>query len=238
MGKRIRAQKIGCSKRRRSLRHRIKEKPEYPSLEKMRETMSGVITDIHHSHGRNAPVAEIQYDSGEKAVILAPIGLGVGDSVSYGQKIQPAKGNCMFVSQIPEGTQVHNLEQRPGDGGQYAKSAGSFIRIVSHDEKGTVLRLPSGAFKTVNNLCRASIGIVAGSGIKEKPFVKAGAKRFARYAKGQLHSRTSGIHMNSRDHPFGGGRHPHTGKPITVSRHAPPGRKIGSIAARRTGKKR
>jgi large subunit ribosomal protein L2 len=98
--------------------------------------------------------------------------------------------------------------------------------------------MPSGAFKTVHNMCRANIGIVSGGGKHEKPFVKAGSKRFAKYAKGKMHSIVCGVNMNSCDHPFGGGRHPHTGKSRSVSRHAPPGRKVGAIASKRSGKKR
>ncbi|MDP7622043.1 MAG: 50S ribosomal protein L2, partial [SAR324 cluster bacterium] len=174
----------------------------------------------------------------EKGLLIAPLGLAVGDEITHGAKATISKGSCVFVSQIPEGTQVYNVESFPGDGGKIGRSAGNTVRIVSHDVKGTVIQLPSGAFKTVNNQCRANIGVAAGGGQHEKPFVRAGAKRYSRYAKGKLHSIVCGVNMNPRDHPFGGGRHPHTGKGISVSRHAPPGRKVGAIASKRTGKKR
>jgi len=239
MGKIIRAQRIGKSRRRSSPSHRFKGNVCHPELRKSREKLvKGTVIDIVHDPGRTAPLVKVKYENGEKGLLIAPTGLYVGDEVSYGTKTSPRFGSTLFISQIPEGTQVYNVESLPGDGGKFGRSAGNSIRIVSHAQKNTVIQLPSGAFKTVNNLCRANIGTVAGGGRQEKPYVRAGSKRYAKHAKGKIHNIVCGVNMNSCDHPFGGGRHPHTGKPITISRHAPPGRKIGSISARRTGKKR
>src|SRR3989338_8931740 len=121
---------------------------------------------------------------------------------------------------------------------KFARSAGTFCRIVTHDQRGTVVQLPSGSFKTVDSKCRAGIGIVAGAGREEKPLLKAGKHYHLMQARNKLWPVGKGVNMNPVDHPFGGGGHPHTGKPKTVSRNAPPGRKIGSIAARRTGMQR
>jgi|TARA_Y100000310_G_C20685603_1_gene818733 large subunit ribosomal protein L2 len=239
MGKVIRAQRIGKSPRRASPSHRFKGKAMHPALKLSKEQLvKGKVTDIFHAPGRNTPLAKVMFENKEKSLLIAPLGIAVGDEVSYGVKAEKNLGSCLYISQIPEGTQVYNVESLPGDGGKFGRSAGNTVRIVSHDAKGTVIQLPSGSFKTVNNMCRANIGVAAGSGRHEKPMVKAGNKRYLKQAKSKIHSVVCGVNMNPRDHPFGGGRHPHTGKPITISRHAPPGRKIGSIGARRSGKKR
>lgn len=239
MGKVIRAQRIGCSWRRRSLGHRAKGKPEHIDSIKMQERfVKGVVKEINHVPMRGTPVAKVTYENGEKSLVIAPVGLYVGDQVSYGTNAEINLGSCMYISKIPEGTQIYNVEGSPGDGGKYARSAGSTVRIVSRDANGTTIQLPSGAFKTVNNLCRANIGVAAGGGKNEKPYLKAGSKRYAKYSKGKMHSIVCGVNMSPRDHPFGGGKHPHTGKPKSVSRNAPPGRKVGAIASKRTGKLR
>jgi len=100
-----------------------------------------------------------------------------------------------------------------------------------------MVKLPSGATKLLKDACRATIGVVAGGGRIEKPFLKAGKKFHWMRAKGHKYPRVRGVAMNACSHPFGGGRHQHPGKPTTVSRHAPPGRKVGHIAARMTGRK-
>jgi large subunit ribosomal protein L2 len=139
---------------------------------------------------------------------------------------------------IPEGTMVCNIELRPGDGGRMARSSGSFATVVSHSEKGTVLKLPSKRNVEVKNDCRATIGVVSGGGRKDKPFMKAGEKYHMKRAKGQVYPVTKGVKMTAASHPHGGGRHRRPGKSTTVSRHAPPGKKVGLIAARSSGKKK
>ena len=128
------------------------------------------------------------------------------------------------------------MELNPGDGGKVCRTAGSSAVVVSHDRNKTVIRLPSHKFRTLSSQCRATIGKVAGSGITEKPFVKAGTKSYAMAVRNKLYPRTSGVAMNPVDHPFGGKTKP--GKHKSVSRNAPPGRKVGSISPRRTGKKK
>jgi large subunit ribosomal protein L2 len=239
MGKRIRAQRIGVSPRRRSPGHRFKGAIKHASLQSFAEgTSKGEVIDFLHDPGRTAPVARVKFEDGSIESVIAPNSLSVGDEVSKGPSAKTSLGNSVFLSKIPEGTLVYNVEANPGDGGKFARASGTFIKIVSHDPTGTVVQMKSGAFKTLNAKCRANVGVVAGGGRLEKPFVKGGTKRKVMRARGKLHPRVSGVHMNPTDHPFGGGNHPHIGKPKTVSRHAPPGRKVGSISPKRTGKKR
>ncbi|RLF15881.1 MAG: 50S ribosomal protein L2, partial [Thermoprotei archaeon] len=149
-----------------------------------------------------------------------------------------ALGNVLPIGNIPEGYPVYNIEMEPGDGGKLVRSAGSYATIVSHSGDKTVIQLPSGAFKTLSSKCRATIGIPAGGGRGEKPFVKAGKKYHYARARGKVYPLVRGVAMNPVSHPHGGGSHQHVGRPSTVSKNAPPGRKVGSIGARRTGRRK
>ena len=133
---------------------------------------------------------------------------------------------------------VCNIELRPGDGGKIARSSGSFGVVVAHLGGETSINLPSKRIVKLSNECRATIGIVAGGGRTEKPFMKAGEKFYAKKAKGQLFPVTKGVKMAAASHPHGGGRHRRPGKSTTVSRNAPPGKKVGLIAARNSGKRK
>jgi len=127
-----------------------------------------------------------------------------------------------------------------GDCGTFARCSGNYATIVNHlpDEGLTRIKLPSGAKKLVSTFCRGTVGIVAGGGRIEKPILKAGRAHHKYKAKRAEWPIVKGVAMNPVEHPFGGGNHQHIGKPSTVSRYAPAGRKVGLIAARRTGRLR
>ena len=238
MGKTIRAQRIGKVGRK-ATGHRNKGAAEHiPLKESKNNLVKGKVTDLFHDPGRTAPMARVGYENGTKQNIIAANNLGIGDEVAYGINAPIKVGSTLYISDIPEGTLVYNVEATPGDNGKFGRSSGTFIRVATHDVKNTVVQMPSGSFKTLNSKCRATIGVVAGGGRKEKPWVKAGSKHYAKKARGRTDPWVCGVNMNPTDHPHGGGNHPHIGKPATVSRHTPPGRKVGSIAARRKGKKR
>ena len=238
MGKRIRAQKIGKKTSRGVPSHRFKGATKQVAMSKTKTGIfNGEVIDIQHDPGRSAPIAEIRYEDGTKTNMIAPAKLATGTIVQTGTDAEIMEGNSLPLKSIPEGTLVYNVEKTPGDGGKFARASGTFIRVVTQSAEGVVLKLPSGAFKTLHPESRATIGIVAGGGRKEKPFVKAGKKYLAMKARGKLYPRVSGVHMNPLEHPYGGGNHPHIGKPKTVSKSTPPGRKIGSIGAKKTGKK-
>lgn len=191
------------------------------------------VVDIFNNQAHSAPVALIRSEDGKKAMIPAADGMYVGQMLTGAAK----SGNTLPLSQIPEGTNIYNIELHPGDGGKLVRGSGSFARIVAKEGKVAVVRLPSGSSKKFSLSCRAVVGTVAGAGRLDKPLVKAGNAFFKYKARNKLWPRSAAIHMNAVDHPFGGGRHPHTGKPQTTSANAPPGRKVGSIKARRMGKK-
>lgn len=130
--------------------------------------------------------------------------------------------------------------QKAGDRGALARASGDYAIVVAHNPDAGITRvkLPSGAKKVLNSACRAMIGQVAGGGRTEKPVLKAGRNYYKYKAKRNEWPRTRGVAMNPVEHPHGGGNHQHVGHPTTVSRYAPPGQKVGLIAARRTGRLR
>ena len=163
-----------------------------------------------------------------------------GQHIFCGKKAQIAVGNVLPLHSIPEGSLVCNVEQYMGDRGSFARTSGTYAIIVSHSEEDhkTKLKLPSGAKKTVTSNARAMLGLVAGGGRIDKPILKAGNQYHKYKAKRHVWPRTKGVCMNPVEHPFGGGNQQHLGKPSTVRRDIPAGRKVGLIAARRTGRLR
>ena len=180
----------------------------------------------------------MKFENGEKKFILAPESIQIDDEIEYGISAPIKFGNTLPLAEIPEGTPIYDIENTPGDGGRFVRSSGTYASLITHDANQSVVELPSGELKYLNPRCRASIGVVAGGGRKEKPFLKAGNRWHAYKAKGKKFMTVRGVAMNAVDHPHGGGNRQHPGRPTTVSRHAPPGRKVGSIAAKRTGLKR
>jgi large subunit ribosomal protein L2 len=231
MGKRITAQRRGKGHRYAAPSHRYKGEAKH-----LRDG-KGTVIDLVHDPLHTAPLAKVKHESGEKTWTLANEGLSVGAVIESGPAVPVAVGNTLPIGNIPEGTTVFNVEKNAGDGGKFARSGGNNAIIVSHGPK-TMVRLPSGKFVPLQKTCRATIGVLAGGGRGDKPFTKAGNKHHSIRSKATNYPVVSGVAKNPVDHPHGGGAHQHVGKPSTVSRHAPPGRKVGSIAARKTGRGR
>ena len=193
------------------------------------------ITDIMHSPGHNAPIMEVKAQNGEKTLVIAPEGVRVGQEITIGQKNEIKSGNIIMLKDIPPGTPIFNIEIRPGDGGKFVRTSGTFAKIVGKTEKGIKIVLPSKKTKIFNEKCKATIGVVAGGGRKERPFYKAGNLFKKMRQKNQLYPVVSGVAKNAVDHPFGGSSSASKGRPNTAPKNAPPGRKVGKIRARRTG---
>merc|ERR1711972_431285 len=163
-----------------------------------------------------------------------------GQFIYCGKKAQLIPGNILPLESMPPGTVINNCEKQAGDKGKFAKTSGGFAQIIQHIEGAgkTRIRLPSGQKKTISSLARASVGIVAGGGRIDKPLLKAG-RAFHKYrVKRNSWPKTRGVCMNPVEHPHGGGNHQHIGFPSTVRRDTSAGRKVGLIAARRTGRVR
>ncbi|MAG50156.1 50S ribosomal protein L2 [archaeon] len=198
----------------------------------------GRIIDLVHCPGHSAPLARVRYEDGEQVYMAAPEKVAVNDIIASGIEAPVQDGNTLPLNKIPEGMSIYNIEKNPGDGGKFCRSSGAFAKIVTKFSNKIVIKFPSKEQKSFNPECRATIGIVAGSGRTEKPFVKAGNRFYAMKARNKLYPRTSGVSMNSVDHPFGSGRGSHMGKPATPPRNASPGRNIGLIRASRTGRRK
>ncbi len=184
--------------------------------------IEATVERLEYDPNRTAFIALIKYDDGELAYILAPQRLGPGDKVISGNRVDVQPGNAMPLANIPVGTIVHNVEMKPGRGGQIARSAGTYVQLVGKDSGYAQLRLGSGEVRMVPEQCMASIGAVSNSDQQNINLGKAGRKRW-------LGRRpvVRGVAMNPVDHPHGGGegrtsggRHPVTpwGKPTKGAR--------------------
>ncbi len=240
MGKRVRQRRKGTGTNAyRSLSFTFKEKIEMKSYNEIEKNnaVKGIVIDIVDSRAHHAPLAKIKFQDGEQSVIPAPYRIKKGDEVESGDKAGVNLGNSLPLKNVPEGTFISAIETYPGSGPKLCRSSGSFARLVSKTQEGILIELPSKKQKVLNENCRVIIGIVAGSGRTEKPFVKAGTKHHAMRVRGNPYPRVSGVAMNALNHPFGSGRGRHVGKSKTPPRNAPPGRNVGSIRARRTGRR-
>ena len=232
MGKRLITQRRGRGgSQYRSPSHRHVDDVRLPAF----NNGSGIITDLIHAPGRTSPLAEVDFD-GKKDYLLAVEGTKVGQELTVG-KGEIVPGNIMTLMDIPEGTPIHNIESLPGDGGKYAKTAGTSASVISRGDKVVVL-MPSGVLKEFNPNCRAAIGVVAGGGRDDKPFAKAGKKHHTLRSRSKAYFKVSGVAMNPVDHPHGGGSHKHVGKPSTVGRNVPPGRKVGRLSPQKKNKRK
>jgi len=198
--------------------------------------LKGDVSEIVHDPGRGTPLALLKFENGERFYVPATEGLGLEQKVARGGTATAEIGNILPIGRMPEGTMVCNLELNPGDGGTIARSSGAYALVVAHTPRGTEVRLPSGKSVYLKDECRATVGVISAAGRTEKPFLKAGAKMQLMSTRGRRWPIVKGQKMVAASHPYGGGRHKHAGKPTTVSRTTPPGRKVGLIAARQTGR--
>jgi len=194
----------------------------------------GVVIKLLNSSGHTAPLAKIKYNEGT-FYIPAFKGMIEGQKIYFGKELK--EGNILQLKDIPVKTKIYQLESRPGDGGVFIKSGGNSATVSRITEEGIFVLMPSKKERKFNPNCRAIIGIVAGAGRLDKPIIKAGKQHHIKKAKSKLWPRTSAVKMNAIDHPFGSGRAKNPKSKI-AKRNAPPGRKVGLIRPRRTGKKK
>ena len=186
-----------------TVRHRgggAKRKYRIIDFRRQKDGIIATVTAIEYDPNRTANIALLSYADGEKAYILAPKGLKVGDKIESGEKADIKVGNCLPLSCIPEGTMVHNVELKAGKGGQMARSAGSSVQILGREGKYTLLRLASGEVRKVLSTCRATIGEVGNADHELVKVGKAGRKRHM-----GIRPTVRGSVMNPNDHPHGGG---------------------------------
>jgi large subunit ribosomal protein L2 len=201
------------------------------------ELLKGEVIDLIKENGRNAIIAEISFDNGNKEFIIAAEGIYLGQKIQQGPGAELKIGNISPLNNLPEGCPIFNIEKVVGDGGTLVKSAGNYALMISKDKRKTTIKMPSGKLISLPLAVRATIGNTSCGGKGEKPFTKAGTKFFAMKSKKIMWPRVRGVAMNAVDHPFGGAQH-HAGKSKSTSRNAPVGRKVGAIASKRTGRKK
>jgi large subunit ribosomal protein L2 len=160
----------------------------------------GTVSTVEYDPNRSARIALVTYADGEKRYILHPLGLRVGDPVMSGDGVDILPGNCLRLKHIPLGTQVHNVELKPGKGGQIARSAGSSVQLVAREGEYASLRMPSGELRLIGVECLATIGQVGNIDHENVSIGKAGRNR---WLGKRPHVR--GVAMNPVDHPLGGG---------------------------------
>ena len=195
----------------------------------------GQVIRLLNSAGHTAPVAKINSEKGVFHV-AASKGLVEGQKINFTDN-QIKLGNILELKDIPVKTSIHSIESRPRDGGIFIKSGGNSGVINRIIGESVYVILPSKKEKKFNQKCRAIIGVVAGSGRTDKPILKAGKQHHIKKSKSKLYPRTSAVKMNAIDHPFGSGRGKNPKSKI-AKRNAPPGRKVGLIRPKRTGKRK
>lgn len=209
---------------------------KYRSLKETEEQREFELIELTHSPGRCGPVALVRYNDFEKGLFLPPEGVFIGEKfVQSKGDVDVKVGNIMPLGKVPLGTLVFNVEGIPQDGGKFARASGVAAVIREKSGKKVEVMFRSKKTKMFDEKCLCTIGVVAGGGRTDKPFMKAGNKFYYVRSKAKKWPVVRGCAMNACSHPFGGGRHKHPHIPTTTARTAPPGRKVGLIAARRTG---
>ncbi len=197
-----------------------------------------LVSDIIHCPGHSSPLMALVYEDGSMSYVVAPEGVRVGEELDFSDEAELKFGNALRLKDIPEGIQIFNIENVPNDGGKFIRSSGTSARIISRSSTAVVVQFPSKKQKKFNPNCRAMIGVVAGGGRVEKPFLKAGKKFFAMKAKNKYWPKVSASAMNAVAHPFGNKRTLRKSKAKPAPKNAPPGRLVGAIRPRRTGRRK
>jgi len=237
MGKRILAQRKGRGTLTwRSPSHRHVGSPKYRSFKEEETQFKFKVIEFVHSPGRGAPLAKIKFNDDKKGLWIPPEGIFEGEEFVQAKGGLPIEvGNILPLKEIPLGTLVFNIEATPQDGGKFARASGVAATVTNKSGNKVEVLFRSKKRRWFNDKCLCTIGVVAGGGRTDKPFVKAGNKFYYVQSKAKKWPVVRGVTMNACSHPYGGGAKQSPHKPTTTSRNAPPGRKVGQIAARRTG---
>ena len=177
-----------------------RQKYRIMDFKRKKDGIEATVIGIEYDPNRSANIALIEYEDGEKAYILAPIGLKVNDKVISSESADIKPGNCLPISSIPVGTLIHNIELNPGQGGKLVKAAGQSAQLMAKEGKYAHVRLPSGEMRLVLANCRATIGVIGNADHENVKIGKAGRKRHMGWRP-----EVRGSVMNPVDHPHGGG---------------------------------
>ena len=186
-----------------TVRHRgggVKRKYRLIDFKRVKDGITAIVSSIEYDPNRSSNIALISYKDGVKAYILAPKGLKVGDIVESGENVDIKVGNTLPIMNIPVGTFIHNVELKPGKGGQLVRSAGAGAQILGREDKYVLIRLSSGETRKILGTCRATIGVIGNEDYSLVKVGKAGRKRHM-----GIKPTVRGSVMNPNDHPHGGG---------------------------------
>ena len=186
-----------------TVRHRgggVKRKYRLIDFKRVKDGITAIVSSIEYDPNRSANIALLSYKDGTKAYILAPKGLKVGDVVESGENADIKVGNALPIMNIPVGTFIHNVELKPGKGGQLVRSAGAGAQILGREDKYVLIRLASGETRKILGTCRATIGVI---GNEDYSLVKVGKAGRTRHMG--IKPTVRGSVMNPNDHPHGGG---------------------------------
>ena len=204
---------------------------------KMLQKSQYTIKNLVRCAGHTAPLIEAEYDDKTKSLLIAPEGVAIGDTFTINNG-EVKTGNILSLKSIPEGTSVFCIEAKPGDGGKFVRGSGTSAKVVAKTDAFITLLLPSKKQKNFHPECRAMIGIAARAGRTEKPLLKAGKKHYLMKSKNKFYPVVSGSAMNAVAHPFGNKRSLRKSKARPAPANAPPGRKVGMIRPRRSGRRK
>lgn len=183
-----------------------KQKYRIIDFKRDKDGIPATVKTIEYDPNRTARIALVAYADGEKRYIIAPNGLDVGTKIMSGKEATPDVGNTMFLSDVPFGTIIHNIELRPGQGAKMARSAGSYAQLVSRDGKYAIIKMPSGETRMILQSCKATVGVVSNPDHILERSGKAGRTRWL-----GRRPRVNAVRMNPVDHPMGGGEGRSTG---------------------------
>lgn len=216
-----------------SMRHRgggAKAMYRLIDFKRVKDNMEAKVLGIEYDPNRNVRIALVQYTDGEKRYILAPLNLGVDETIESGPTSEIKVGNCLPLINMPVGTVIHNVELQPGRGGQLARSAGSSISLLAKEGEYAIIKLPSGEQRKIHVLCRATVGQLGNLDHKNIVLGKAGKKRHM-----GRRPEVRGVAMNPCDHPHGGGEGKSgIGRPRPVSKWGQPSLGYKTRRGRRT----
>ena len=233
MGKRIIQQRRGKGSHTYQVRKKsFNVKPGYLTDLKQGEELT--VIKLISSAGHSAPIAKIKNKEGKVFYNFAANLLYEGQKIKMGGH---EAGDIAMVGDLKNGMTIFNIESKPKDGGKFVRSGGNFATVLNKKGNEVTILMPSKKEKEMDSHCRATIGVAAGDGRMDKPILKAGKQYYIKKSKSKLWPRTSAVAMNAIDHPFGSGR----GKRIKskiAKRNSPPGRKVGLLRPRRTGRKK
>ncbi|PIT84384.1 50S ribosomal protein L2 [Candidatus Micrarchaeota archaeon CG10_big_fil_rev_8_21_14_0_10_45_29] len=219
--------------------HRYKAKIAFRKIDSIEKegSLRGAVMKFVDDPAHQVILMHVRFANNDEIMVPAPEGIAVGDEV-YSGALAPIKPGCIVpLSKLPEGMFIYNVERNVGDGGKFVRAPGAYATLVSKEKGKAYVKLPSRKVIELQATCRAQIGLLCGGGKLEMPLLKAGVNHYKKHAQNRKWPVNRGVKMNAYTHPYGGKQH-HKGRSSTTSRGAPPGRKVGHIAAKSTGRKK